>query len=139
MLDFIIDYRRCVCVYMCVLEHDNQPNRATFTYNILYNLYLVVISKHCFLCLNILTSLTDQHWSAFEETLSIFQPIADRAGVQITFFVLFVEASATEIHKYITFKMNLHTKMLPVKSATFREWDIVSETVSEKATPSLSE
>lgn len=82
----------------------------------MHNLYLIVISKLCFFCLNILTSLSEQHWSAFEEGLAIFQSIADGVSVQIT-FVLFGEASATE-YIYIIFKMNLHTKTLPVKSAT---------------------
>ncbi len=92
-----------------------QPAQHSNIY-ILHNLYLIVISKLCFLCLNILTSLTEQHWSAFEEGLAIFQPIADGRVFRLLLF--FLVRLVPQKYIYIIFKMNLHTKMLPVKSAT---------------------
>lgn len=93
-----------------------QPAQHSNIY-ILHNLYLIVISKRCFLCLNILTSLTEQHWSAFEEGLAIFQPIADGRVFRVL-LLFFLVRLVPQKYIYIIFKMNLHTKMLPVKSAT---------------------
>lgn len=89
-----------------------QPAQHSNIY-ILHNLYLIVISKLCFLCLNI---LTEQHWSVFEEGLAIFQPIADGRVFRLLLF--FLVRLVPQKYIYIIFKMNLHTKMLPMKSAT---------------------